>query len=667
MANPTEHRRLLAILIADIVGYSSLMARFETETFLRVQELQTSLIVPTVARNKGEVVKYTGDGFIATFASALDAVRAAVELQSGAKAAAATASEDRRIRFRIGINVGDVIVVPGDVYGDSVNIAARLQALATPDGICVSRAVRDTVKGKFEIDFSDLGDVEVKNIPDPVGIYALKFQALAWTMDRKVSEPIGKPPGDRRLLPLATGGGVAAAAAAVAAWFLAGPGVRPPPAPVAPTRQPAQLLNERLARIAPAISETARAEIVAGYLQASPARALAVDPSSGRTGRATGYEAPSRAEERALETCQIRSGLPCTIAAVDDALAPAAAPPWPLRDMPRVTYTGLFEPAQLPTPSQTRARADVVAYRGAPAPKAAAIHASGQLHLVAGADSQHAAERRALDACNEDPVRLSRDVPCFIYAVGNQVVLPRRATDPVTPILATPQPPPVAAPATSRPAHPPAAVAQAPASAPPAPAAQVPRSAKERISAAIAARAPGIADTRRNEIVDLYLAEKPMRAIAVAVGRSATWRVGGHSVASVAEERALEGCMINYGEPCAVVAVDETLVEREARPAPRVVYAGLFDPAQAPVSPSVRTRADVLAYRSASGPKAAAIHPWGVLHIVTDAANQRDAETKALAACTADPIHRGRDMPCYLYAVGNQVVLPRRASSPITP
>ena len=184
MRHSTEQRRLLAVLVADIVGYSRLMAQDEADTFYRVKDFQSSLITPTTERNHGRVVKWTGDGFIGTFESAVDAVRAAIELQSGAAAAGASAADDRRIRFRIGINTGDVIVVPGDVYGDTVNVAARLQALAEPGGISISTGVRDAVRGKFSVEFENRGELNVKNIPDPVGTFNVLFDPIAWTMGR---------------------------------------------------------------------------------------------------------------------------------------------------------------------------------------------------------------------------------------------------------------------------------------------------------------------------------------------------------------------------------------------------------------------------------------------------------------------------------------------------
>src|SRR5215472_6473003 len=192
MRQSAEQRRLLAVLVADIVGDSRLMAENEADTFYRVKDFQSSLITPTTQRNHGRVVKWTGDGFIGTFDSAVDAVRAAIEIQSGVAAAEASAADDRCIRFRIGINTGDVIIVPGNGYGDTVNVAARLQALAEPGGISISTGVRDAVRGKFSLEFENRGELAVKNIPDPVGTFNVIFDPIAWTMGR--DEPPQKPP-----------------------------------------------------------------------------------------------------------------------------------------------------------------------------------------------------------------------------------------------------------------------------------------------------------------------------------------------------------------------------------------------------------------------------------------------------------------------------------------
>ena len=167
-------RRLAAILAADVAGYSRLMGADEEGTHERLKGHLQELVEPKIAEHRGRVVKNTGDGFLADFASVVDAVRCAVEIQQGMADREPEVPEDRRIRLRIGINLGDVIVEAHDIFGDGVNVAARLEALAEPGGICVSRMVRDNVRDKLDYAFEDLGEQQVKNIARPVRIYALR-------------------------------------------------------------------------------------------------------------------------------------------------------------------------------------------------------------------------------------------------------------------------------------------------------------------------------------------------------------------------------------------------------------------------------------------------------------------------------------------------------------
>jgi class 3 adenylate cyclase len=142
-------RRLAAILAADVAGYSRLMGADEEGTHKRVQAHRRELVDPKIGEHSGRVVKNTGDGMLAEFPSVVDAVRCAVELQRAMIDREAGMPEDRRIRFRIGINLGDVIVEDDDIFGDGVNVAARLEALAEPGGICISRMVRDQIRDKL--------------------------------------------------------------------------------------------------------------------------------------------------------------------------------------------------------------------------------------------------------------------------------------------------------------------------------------------------------------------------------------------------------------------------------------------------------------------------------------------------------------------------------------
>src|SRR6516164_5978776 len=170
-------RRLAAILVADVAGYSRLTGADEERTHQRLQAHRRELVDPKIGEHSGRIVKNTGDGMLAEFASVVDAVRCAAELQRAIIDREATLPEDRRIRFRIGINLGDVIVEDDDIFGDGVNIAARLEALAEPGGICISRMVRDQVRDKLAYAFEDLGEQSVKNIARPVRVYALRPEA----------------------------------------------------------------------------------------------------------------------------------------------------------------------------------------------------------------------------------------------------------------------------------------------------------------------------------------------------------------------------------------------------------------------------------------------------------------------------------------------------------
>lgn len=172
-------RRLVAILAADVAGYSRLMEADEEGTHERVKAHLGQLVDPKMKECRGRIVKNTGDGFLAEFSSVVDAVRCAADVQRGMIDRELKVPDERRIRFRIGVNLGDVIVEEHDIFGDGVNIAARLEALAEPGGICVSRVVRDQVRDKLPYAFEDMGERSVKNITRPVRVYALRFEGAA--------------------------------------------------------------------------------------------------------------------------------------------------------------------------------------------------------------------------------------------------------------------------------------------------------------------------------------------------------------------------------------------------------------------------------------------------------------------------------------------------------
>jgi TolB-like protein/class 3 adenylate cyclase len=168
VAGERVERRLAAVLAADVAGYSRLMHNDEEATHAKLTDLLTEAVAPAIREHGGRIVKNTGDGFLAEFPSAVEAVRAAVQFQTRINDLTNDDVQDRRIAFRVGINIGDVIVEPHDIFGDGVNIAARLQSVAEPGGICVSSFAYDSVRGKVGVEFADLGEQNFKNIPRPI-------------------------------------------------------------------------------------------------------------------------------------------------------------------------------------------------------------------------------------------------------------------------------------------------------------------------------------------------------------------------------------------------------------------------------------------------------------------------------------------------------------------
>jgi len=174
MAAERAQRRLAAILAADVVGYSRLMQADEAGTFSALKTRRTEILQPLLAKHRGRVVKLMGDGVLMEFASAVNAVECAAELQAAMAAANAQIPEPQRIVLRIGINLGDVMVEASDLYGDGVNIAARLEALAEPGSIYVSQTVFSHVRGKVAVNFENLGEQRLKNMQEPVGVYRVR-------------------------------------------------------------------------------------------------------------------------------------------------------------------------------------------------------------------------------------------------------------------------------------------------------------------------------------------------------------------------------------------------------------------------------------------------------------------------------------------------------------
>ena len=164
MSDQAPRRRLAAILAADVVGYSRLIGADEEGTLARLKTLRRDLLDPKIDEHRGRIVKTTGDGLLAEFASVVDALRCAVDVQRDMTKRDGEIEPDKPIALRIGINVGDIVVEGGDIYGDGVNVAAGLEALAEPGGICVSGRVQKDARGKLNLSFEDLGEQQLKNI-----------------------------------------------------------------------------------------------------------------------------------------------------------------------------------------------------------------------------------------------------------------------------------------------------------------------------------------------------------------------------------------------------------------------------------------------------------------------------------------------------------------------
>ena len=189
MAKTRVERRLAAILAADVAGYSRLMGADEEGTLAALKTCRRELIDPKIAEHRGRIVKTTGDGMLVEFASVVDAVGCAVVIQRGMISHNANLAEDKRIVFRIGINVGDIIIDGDDIFGDGVNIAARLEALCEPGGLCISRAANDQIRDKLSLAFADLGEQVVKNISRAVGVFGLAAKQIEVLPEPDVARP----------------------------------------------------------------------------------------------------------------------------------------------------------------------------------------------------------------------------------------------------------------------------------------------------------------------------------------------------------------------------------------------------------------------------------------------------------------------------------------------
>ena len=624
-------RRLTAILAADIAGYSALMGANDVETLADLKGHQ-SAVLPLVTGYNGRIIDTAGDGILAEFPSVFNAVKCAVAIQEVMTERNASVAPERRMQFRIGINQGDVLFDEERIYGDGINIAARLEGICEPGGICISSKVYEEIKGRFEIQYDDIGDQNLKNISQPVRAYRITVSPPSSKGSERKASPSRLPHW-----------GVAAAVLALAALggavLLLARDWTTLKTQVSPGGMQDEL-SLALDASAPKMSLEAKQRAITGFAKGKTHRAIALAPNAQRVWWTSEWPSREAAEERVLEKCQQFFDELCVLLAADGyVVSPQGTGRLQVRDAPRVRYSGIFNPERIPgITKRVEQHMDVAGYSTAASPKASAFHAAGVFYVVVAAPNQRAAEEQALRMCNDDPVRARAGGPCYLYSVDNRVVLPLRATGAITS----------------------AVVARAPET-----------SLREALLNAMARIVPTYAN--RDEQVRQYLEFNQHKALA-AHPPSGSWRLRGQETQAIAEERVLEACQARHGGPCVLVAVNDGVhvgaseTNWVRRSMPRISYEGPFAPGQIPaVSQTLRQRADVVGYPSAAGYKAAAFHPWGRLFVVSGAPSQRVAEENALAACNGDPDRNGRDGTCLLYAVDNQVVFPKRLDSPLTP
>jgi class 3 adenylate cyclase len=241
-------RKLSAILVADVVAYSRLMEADESGTLARLKLCRKEVIDPSIARHLGRMVKLIGDGALVEFPSVVEAVMCAVEVQAAVAKRNAGVAEEMRLQFRVGVNVGDVIIDGDDIYGDGVNVAARLEALAPPGGISISSAVYDQIRDKLPYSFEDIGEQTLKNMTRSLRVYVMSADTIAALPD----EPATTGPEMRRRISrrgFAVAAGLIALAAAGAGGWWGWPASRPAPPPPAGTAAVSTVLPSSAPRL----------------------------------------------------------------------------------------------------------------------------------------------------------------------------------------------------------------------------------------------------------------------------------------------------------------------------------------------------------------------------------------------------------------------------------
>ncbi|MSP75275.1 MAG: DUF4189 domain-containing protein [Rhodospirillaceae bacterium] len=439
MNEPSPVRRLTTIVAIDVVGFSTLSARNE-EHALRLLGARMAIAETYIKQHRGRVFKMTGDGLLAEFASPVEAVRTAVEIQEAMRTTNALAAVDDRLNLRIGANLGDVVESGDDLMGDAVNVAVRLESIAPAGGICVSAAIYEQIVGKLTLGAEDMGEQQVKNIPRPIHAYRLTAEGASPLPPpaRSATKPAAGTARPRLLL---VGGAlVAAVAAAVVGAVL----LRDTPVP---TQPPAQLAQAAVAPVttpvAPAPTAVPRAFVAAdipfattrrrrdldAYERAEGAKALAINARGwaefasrrvdDRTARTVALEACNATVQKQVRN--IRDYDRCMIYAVGNdvvwSFKAPAMPPQPHVAAARPSPPIPLDPATVPLINEATRKQLADDYAKITRSKAFILGRNRQDWWAPG-DSDPEAMRRALQSCGHITGR-----PCFVYAVGDQVVV----------------------------------------------------------------------------------------------------------------------------------------------------------------------------------------------------------------------------------------------------
>jgi class 3 adenylate cyclase len=437
-------RKIAAIFAADVAGYSKLVAEDEEETLRRLASYR-EVMDDFIARAGGRIFNTAGDAVLAEFSSAVEAVRCAIDIQESLRTRNMAYPPSRQMSFRIGITVGDVVERDGDLLGDGVNIAARLEGIAPVGGICISRTVHEQVANKLSVQFADIGEQQVKNIPTPVHAYHIEMRsddARGGAAARKSAKKSASP-----VVPIAVAVacvavlGIAAfayltfgrqSAPQVTSQLSSPPAASAPAAPIAapaPAAAPAAPAASSSATLVPEtipfIPDRAREAVRSAYLPAADHKALAI--STAPIGFSTGQADDATAESLALDMCQKRAdALPqarkCELYAVGNTVVythgrpPVPPQPWVTRDPSTVSPFVAADVPLLRDEGKTRVANN---YLPARASKALALGPLGGFFFVLAQESADEAVRRVLEICGN-----SAGDPCLVAAVDNDFVVP---------------------------------------------------------------------------------------------------------------------------------------------------------------------------------------------------------------------------------------------------